>query len=140
MQKKLVPDYIEKLEVYQAGKPIEELAREKGLTKISKLASNENPLGPSPFAIREMTNALWDVHRYPDMFAHQLKNSLCELYHLKPQNIILGNGSEGIMGYIVRAFLQPNEEVVTSQNTFIGFLILAKSVGAKLIQVPRRPT
>lgn len=139
MQKKLVPDYIEKLEVYQAGKPIEELAREKGLTKITKLASNENPLGPSPYAIREMTNALWDVHRYPDMFAHQLKNSLCELYKLKPQNIILGNGSEGIMGYIVRAFLQPDEEVVTSENTFIGFLILAKSVGAKLIQVPRRP-
>lgn len=137
--KKLVPDYIENLEVYQAGKPIDELAREKGLTKISKLASNENPLGPSPFAIREMTNALWDVHRYPDMFAHQLKNSLCELYNLKPQNIILGNGSEGIMGYICRAFLQPDEEVVTSENTFIGFLILAKSVGAKLIQVPRRP-
>jgi histidinol-phosphate aminotransferase len=137
--KKLVPDYIENLEVYQAGKPIDELAREKGLTKISKLASNENPLGPSPFAIREMTSALWDVHRYPDMFAHQLKNSLCELYNLKPQNIILGNGSEGIMGYICRAFLQPDEEVVTSENTFIGFLILAKSVGAKLIQVPRRP-
>lgn len=138
MQKKLVPDYIEKLEVYQAGKPISELAREKGLTKISKLASNENPLGPSPFAIREMTNALWDVHRYPDMFAHELKSSLCELYRLKPQNIILGNGSEGIMGYIVRAFLQPGEEVVTSENTFIGFLILAKSVGASLIQVPRK--
>ncbi len=138
MQKKLVPDYIEKLEVYQAGKPIEEVAREMGLTKISKLASNENPLGPSPFAIREMTNALWDVHRYPDMHAHQLKTSLSELYQLKPQNIILGNGSEGIMGYIVRAFLQPNEEVVTSENTFIGFLILARSVGAKLIQVPRR--
>jgi len=138
MTKKLVPDYIEKLEVYQAGKPIDELAREKGLTKISKLASNENPLGPSPFAIKEMTNALWDVHRYPDMAAHEIKNALCELYRLKPQNIILGNGSEGIMGYIVRAFLQPNEEVVTSENTFIGFLILAKSVGAKLIQVPRR--
>lgn len=139
MQLKLVPDYIEKLQVYQAGKPIEELAREKGLTRISKLASNENPLGPSPFAIREMTNALWDVHRYPDMAAHQIKNALCELYKLKPQNIILGNGSEGIMGYIVRAFLQPNDEVVTSENTFIGFLILAKSVGANLIQVPRRP-
>ena len=138
MQKKLVPDYIEKLEVYQAGKPIDELAREKGLSKITKLASNENPLGPSPYAIREMTNALWDVHRYPDMFAHQLKNSLCELYKLKPQNIILGNGSEGIIGYIVRAFLQPDEEVVTSENTFIGFLILAKSVGSKLIQVPRK--
>ncbi|MFL5784821.1 MAG: histidinol-phosphate transaminase [Bacteriovoracaceae bacterium] len=138
MQKKLVPDYIEKLEVYQAGKPIDELAREKNLTKITKIASNENPLGPSPFAIREMTNALWDVHRYPDMHAHQLKAALSDLYKLKPQNIILGNGSEGIMGYIVRAFLQPNEEVVTSENTFIGFLILAKSVGAKLIQVPRK--
>ena len=137
--KKLVPDYIEKLEVYQAGKPIDELAREKGLTRISKLASNENPLGPSPFAIREMTNALWDTHRYPDMAAHELKSALCELYRLKPQNIILGNGSEGIMGYICRAFLQPDEEVVTSENTFIGFLILAKSVGAKLIQVPRLP-
>ncbi|HLW58100.1 MAG TPA: histidinol-phosphate transaminase [Bacteriovoracaceae bacterium] len=135
--KKLVPEYIEKLEVYQAGKPIDELAREKGLTKISKLASNENPLGPSPFAIKEMTNALWDTHRYPDMAAHELKTALCNLYNLKPQNIILGNGSEGIMGYICRAFLQPNEEVVTSENTFIGFLILARSVGAKLIQVPR---
>jgi len=139
MKRKLVPDYVENLEVYQAGKPIDELAREKGLTRISKLASNENPLGPSPFAIREMTNSLWDVHRYPDMFAHDLKKSLCELYNLSPKNIILGNGSEGIMGYIVRAFLQPDEEVVTSENTFIGFLILAKSVGAKLIQVPRRP-
>ena len=139
MEKRLVPDYIEKLEVYQAGKPIDEVAREKGLTKISKLASNENPLGPSPFAIREMTNALWDVHRYPDMFANDVKKALSDLYRLKPQNIILGNGSEGIMGYIVRAFLQPDEEVVTSENTFIGFLILAKSVGAKLIQVPRRP-
>lgn len=138
MEKKLVPDYIENLEVYQAGKPIDELARERGLTRITKLASNENPLGPSPFAIKEMTNALWDVHRYPDMFAHELKSALCFLYNLKPQNIILGNGSEGIMGYIVRAFLQPGEEVVTSENTFIGFLILAKSVGANLIQVPRR--
>ncbi len=138
MNRELVPDYVKNLVTYQAGKPIEELAREKGLTKISKLASNENPLGPSPFAIREMTNSLWDVHRYPDMFAHELKSALCELYKLKPNNIILGNGSEGIMGYIVRAFLQPNDEVVTSQNTFIGFLILAQSVGARLIQVPRK--
>lgn len=138
MQKKLVPDYIERLEVYQAGKPIDELAREKNLTRISKIASNENPLGPSPMAIREMTNVLWDVHRYPDMSAYQLKKSLCELYRLKPENIVLGNGSEGIMGYICRAFLQEGDEVVTASNTFIGFLILARSVGANLIQVPRK--
>ncbi|MBY0516721.1 MAG: histidinol-phosphate transaminase [Bacteriovoracaceae bacterium] len=138
MQKKLVPDYIERLETYQAGKPIDELAREKNLTRISKIASNENPLGPSPMAIREMTNVLWDVHRYPDMHAFQLKQSLCDLYRLKPNNIVLGNGSEGIMGYICRAFLQEGDEVVTAANTFIGFLILARSVGANLIQVPRR--
>lgn len=138
MQKKLVPDYIERLEVYQAGKPVEELAREKNLTRITKIASNENPLGPSPMAIREMTNVLWDVHRYPDMHAFQLKSALAELYKLKPHNIVLGNGSEGIMGYICRAFLQEGDEVVTATNTFIGFLILAKSVGANLVQVPRK--
>lgn len=138
MQKKLVPDYIERLEVYQAGKPIEELAREKNLARITKLASNENPLGPSPMAIREMTNVLWDVHRYPDMHAHQLKTALSDLYRLQPHNIVLGNGSEGIIGYICRAFLQEHDQVVTATNTFIGFLILAKSVGANLIQVPRR--
>lgn len=137
MQRKLIPDYLEKLQVYQAGKPIHEVAREKGLTHISKLASNENPLGPSPFAIREMTNALWDVHRYPDMHATDLKNALAELYKVKKENIILGNGSEGIMGYIARAFIQPGEEVLTAEKTFIGFHILATAAGAKVVTVPR---
>lgn len=132
----LVPEYIRNLQVYQAGKPIDELAREKGLKKISKLASNENPLGPSPFAIREMTNGLWDLHRYPDMHAYKLKSTLSEIYDLKLENIILGNGSEGIMAYIARAFLSPGQEVLTSENTFIGFYILAQSVGANLKQVP----
>ncbi len=132
----LVPSYIRELKVYQAGKPIDELTREKGLTRISKLASNENPLGPSPFAIREMTNALWDIHRYPDMHAYALKSQLSELYNLKAENITLGNGSEGIMGYIARAFLGPGSEVLTSENTFIGFYILARSVGAQLNCVP----
>lgn len=134
--KKLVPDYLANLKTYQAGKPIEELAREKGLTKISKLASNENPFGPSPYAIKEMTQTLWDLHRYPDMHAYKLKEKLCEMYKVKSQNIILGNGSEGIMAYIARAFIQPGEEVLTSNNTFIGFFILAQSVGAKIIRTP----
>jgi histidinol-phosphate aminotransferase len=96
----LVPDYVRNLQVYQAGKPIDELVRERGITNVSKLASNENPLGPSPFAIQKMTNALWEVHRYPDMNAYLLKSSLSKLYKLKKENIILGNGSEGIMAYI----------------------------------------
>lgn len=138
-QRRLIPEYLDKLQVYQAGKPIEELAREKGLTHISKLASNENPLGPSPFAIREMTNALWDVHRYPDMNATDLKSKLASLYKLKMENIVLGNGSEGIMAYIARAFIQPGDEVLTAENTFIGFHILATGAGAKLTTVPRTP-
>lgn len=132
----LVPDYVRNLQVYQAGKPIEELVREKGLSKISKLASNENPLGPSPYAIKNMTNALWDVHRYPDMSAFQVKSALAKLYKLKKENIILGNGSEGIMAYIARAFVQPGHEILTSENTFIGFYIIARSVGATLKTVP----
>jgi len=132
----LVPDYIRNLKVYQAGKPIEELAREKGLTRISKLASNENPLGPSPFAIREMTQGLWNLHRYPDMHAYDLKKALSDLYKLKTENIILGNGSEGIMAYIARAFLHPGMEVLTSENTFIGFYIIGRSVGAQIKTVP----
>lgn len=132
----LVPDYVRNLTVYQAGKPIDELTREKGLTRVSKLASNENPLGPSPFAIKAMTNALWDVHRYPDMNAYMLKKSLSKLYKLKHENIILGNGSEGIMAYIARAFIQPGQEVLTCQNSFIGFSIIIRSVGATLKTVP----
>lgn len=132
----LVPDYVRSLQVYQAGKPIEELTRERGVKKVSKLASNENPLGPSPYAIREMTNALWDVHRYPDMHAHEVKSALAKMYKLKKENIILGNGSEGIMGYIARAFIQPGHEILTSENTFIGFYIIARSVGAKLKTLP----
>ena len=137
MKKQLVPDYIQKLKTYQAGKPIDELARERKISKISKLASNENPLGPSPFAIREMTYGLWDIHRYPDMHAFKLKNALCDMYNLKTENIILGNGSEGIMAHISRAFIQPGDEVLTAEKTFIGFYILARGAGSKLVTVPR---
>jgi histidinol-phosphate aminotransferase len=137
-QRKLIPDYIKELKTYQAGKPIEELAREKNLTKITKLASNENPLGPSPFAIREMTQGLWNMHRYPDMHAYKLKDELSKLYRLKKENIILGNGSEGIMAYIARAFVQPGDEVLTAEKTFIGFMILARGAGSKLVTVPRK--
>ncbi len=134
--RQLVPDYIRNLKTYKAGKPIGELARERGLKKISKLASNENPLGPSPFAIKEMTQGLWELHRYPDSHGYELKNKLASFWKLRKSNIILGNGSEGIMAYIARAFIQPGDEVLTSANTFIGFYVLASSVGAKLKTVP----
>ncbi len=134
--KNLVPEYIENLKVYQAGKPIEELIRERNPKQVSKIASNENPLGPSPKAVAAIKNTIKDLHRYPDMLAYKLKGALCEHYKVNPENIILGNGSEGIMAYIARTFIRPGDEVVTSQNTFIGFYIMFRGVGAKLIAVP----
>ena len=136
LAEQLVPSYIQNLKPYAAGKPIDELAREKGLTKITKLASNENPLGPSPFAVREMTQGLWDLNRYPDMHAFRLKKALGDLYNLKIENIILGSGSEAILALIARTFLRPDQEILTSENTFIGFYIVARGVGAKLRMVP----
>jgi len=136
LAEELVPSYIRSLKPYAAGKPIDELAREKGFERITKLASNENPLGPSPFAVREMTNGLWELHRYPDMHAYKLKKALSDLYNLKMENIILGSGSEAILALIAKTFLRPNQEILTSENTFIGFYIVARGVGAKLNMVP----
>jgi histidinol-phosphate aminotransferase len=132
----LVPPALANLEVYQAGRSIEEVALERGLKRVIKLASNENPLGPSPAAIKEMTHALWDVHRYPDMYSKKLREALAELYNLKTHNIILGNGSEGIMADICRTFVQTGDEILSSEKTFIGFFILAKGAGAKLVCAP----
>lgn len=131
-RKQLVPPYIRNLETYQSGKPIEELAKEKGLKKISKLASNENPLGPSPKALQSIRNSIDNTHRYPDMHARVLTDLLAARFKLKPENIVFGNGSEGIMSCIVRAFLGVDEEVLTSEGSFVGFYILAKGVGAKI--------
>ncbi len=133
---KLVPEYISKLVPYSAGKPIEELAREKNLKRISKLASNENPLGPSPLALSNIEKGLKNLNRYPDMFSFELKNLLAKIYNLKTTNIVLGSGSEGIMSSLAKAFLWPGEEILTCENTFIGFYIIAKATGANLNLVP----
>ena len=132
----LIARHIRNLRTYHPGKPIEELAREKNLTRITKLASNENPLGPSPFAIREMTSALWSVHRYPDFHAFPLKRKICDYWKLDSKNIILGSGSEALLGYVVRAFVDEGQKVLTSQSTFLGFHIQAMSVGAEIEEVP----
>lgn len=130
----LVPQYIKELNTYKAGKPIEELAREKGLTKIVKLASNENPLGAPPKVITKIKDALEKLQFYPDMHSFDLKEKLAKKYNLAHENIILGNGSEGIISYIMRSFVGPGSRIITSQSTFIGFEILSRSVGAELIQ------
>ncbi|MGB0453513.1 MAG: histidinol-phosphate transaminase [Bacteriovoracaceae bacterium] len=134
--KRLVPEYIRNLETYKAGKPIEELIRETGQTTVVKLASNENPFGPSLKAVKAIEEELSKLQFYPDIHSFHLKSTLCEKFNLKPTNVILGNGSEGIMSYIMRSFVAPETEVLTSEGTFIGFYVLARSVGAKIHTVP----
>ncbi len=131
----LVPPYIETLEPYKAGKPIAELKRELGLTDVIKLASNENPLGPSPLAIEEMKRVLGDLHYYPNG-GLDLREVLATRFDLKVANVIVDAGSEGIMSSIIRTFLCDDDEVLTSEGTFVGLYVLVKSRGVKLVTVP----
>ncbi len=133
----LVPPYIENLEPYKAGKPISELQRELGITNIIKLASNENPLGPSPLAVEAMKRHFDELHLYPNG-GLDLREVLAERFRLKVGNVIAGSGSEGIMSGIIRAFLCDDDEVLTSQGTFVGLYVLARSRGVKLVLVPQK--
>ena len=134
----LVPKNIKELSPYKPGKPIEEVQRELGLKQITKLASNENPLGPSPLALEAIRNAEQDLHRYPDVSGFNLRKRLAERFDVKIDNVILGAGSEGIMGTIMRTFLLPEDEIITAQNSFIGFTVLAKASGRKVHWVPMK--
>ena len=99
----LVPSYIKKLTSYKPGKPIEELERELGITNIIKLASNENPMGPSPKALEAIQNSMINSHRYPDASGYDLRKKLSGMHNVNIDNVVLGSGSEGIMSTIMRA-------------------------------------
>jgi histidinol-phosphate aminotransferase len=134
----LVPDYIYDLTSYVPGKTIETARQELGLNNIIKLASNENPLGPSPRALSAMQKALNHIHRFPDTFGFMLSSKLAEKYNLEIENIILGAGSVSIMNTILRTFLLKNDEIVTAANSFMGFRVLANSTGRKIHWVPMK--
>jgi histidinol-phosphate aminotransferase len=131
----LVPPYIEALRPYEAGRSIESVQREFGLTRVAKLASNENPLGSSPKAIEAMKHALTGLNRYPDG-GLGLRRVLASEFDLKPENVIAGSGSEGIISNIMRTFLGDDDEVLTTEAAFIGFQVLAKSRGVSYRTVP----
>ncbi|MBI1804517.1 MAG: histidinol-phosphate transaminase [Ignavibacteriae bacterium] len=133
----LVPSYIESLQPYKPGKPIDEVKRELGLTRVVKLASNENPLGPSPLAIDEMKKHFNDLHLYPNG-GYDLRIVLAKKFNLKVENVITGSGSEGIMSNIIRTFLLDDDEVLTTEAAFIGFQVLARSRGTRYRTVPYR--
>jgi histidinol-phosphate aminotransferase len=119
------PDFISNLKPYVPGKGIEELQKEFGLKEIFKLASNENPLGPSPRALESKKKLVNEIHRYPDVGAIELREKLSIKFNLPLKNIVVGSGSESIMANILRCFLCEGDEIITSDATFIGFQVLA---------------
>ena len=132
----LVPSYIKKLNSYKPGKPIGEVQRELGLENIIKLASNENPLGASPKALDAIQESLVESHRYPDASGYELRKKLSERFNVGINNVVLGAGSEGIMSTIMRTFLLSDDELISAENSFIGFRVLANASGKRIHWVP----
>ena len=128
------------LAVYQPGKPIEETARELGCepSEIIKLASNENPLGPSPKAIEAMRDAIENAHLYPDGGAFYLRNAIAQKLNVTPDHILLGNGSNEIIELLAHAFLERGDAIVTSEHAFVAYKIIARVFGAQTIEAPSR--
>jgi histidinol-phosphate aminotransferase len=127
---------VQRLVPYKAGKPIEELERELGLTRIIKLASNENPLGPGKKALAAIQAALPELALYPDGSGFMLKQALAGKYELDESQITLGNGSNEILELVARAFLTPEHEAVFSQHAFAVYPIVTQAVGATAVVVP----
>jgi len=124
---------------YVPGKPIEQLLREKGLTSAIKLASNENPYGPSPKAMQAMRQAIGEVHRYPDGDSHALKTALARKHGVTASQVLLGNGSNEVLELVIRCFAGVGDEVIYSQHGFIVYALAAQAAGASRMPVKDTP-
>jgi histidinol-phosphate aminotransferase len=123
---------------YVAGKPIEETKRQLGLKDVIKLASNENPLGPSPKAMAAVKKTLCGVNRYPDAEGFYLKKRLAKFFGLIPENFVLGNGSDELIDVVIKTFMEADENIVTSEGTFLEYEIIAQVNERKVKKAPLR--
>jgi len=131
-----VSENIRSLVPYPPGKPIEELEREYGIPGSIKLASNENALGPSPKAVAAISAALTKLHRYPDGSNYYLARRLAEKLGVAPEELVFGNGSNEVIELLIAAFLEPGDEVVTSQPTFLVYQTMVQARGGVNRVVP----
>jgi histidinol-phosphate aminotransferase len=138
MSRPLVPTYIRDLSPYKPGKPIREVQEELGLQHVVKLASNENPRGGSPRALEAIRACLGELARYPDVGALDLRDAIAAHFKVRRENVVCGSGSESILANILRTFLEHDDELLTSEGTFVGFYVLAQSRGVALRTVPLR--
>lgn len=132
----LVPEWVESLKPYVPGKPIEEVEREYGVTNVVKLASNENPLGPSPLAIEALEVAARKVHLYPDGSSYYLVRRLAKHLNVEPSEVFVGSGSNEIIELIVRTFTTPEDETLLSAGSFMMYKVALQSHGRKFVEVP----
>lgn len=123
---------------YVVGKPIEETQREFNLKEVIKLASNENPLGPSPLAVEAIRKNLSRINRYPDSQGFYLKKKLAQYLKIKPSNIVLGNGSDEVIDIIIKTFVEEDENIITADITFLEYEIISKGNNRQVITVPLR--
>ena len=121
---------------YQPGRPIEEVKRQLGLREVIKLASNENPLGPSPKAVRAIKEALSKINRYHEGSCFYLRRDLSKKLKVSPDNLIFGNGSDEIIDIIIKTFCQEDEEILTSEVSFLEYKIIAQQNGRLVKAVP----
>ncbi len=131
-----VSEHIKTIKPYVPGKPIEELERELGITASIKLASNESPLGPSPFAIKALRKGISDLNRYPDGSCYFLKKALSERLGLTSDEILLGNGSNEVIELAVRTSLSPGDEAIMAYPSFVVYSMIVQAAGGKNITVP----
>lgn len=138
------PQYVSGIKPYVPGKPVEELERELGIADSVKLASNENPLGPSSHVLREIVDDLTgaakslSLNRYPDGNGFYLKQALSQRLSVSEDEIILGNGSNELIDIAVRTFLQPGDDTVMAHPSFIVYPMSTQAQGANAILVPLR--
>lgn len=134
----ILPPWSSRIRPYPPGKPVEEVERELGRTAI-KLASNENPLGPSPKAQEAIRNALDRIHIYPDGSGYYLRGRLAEIHELAPEQIILGAGSTDLIELAAKTFLSGSgDEAITSESSFYLYRLAIEDMGAALVQTPMR--
>jgi histidinol-phosphate aminotransferase len=130
------PEYIRAIQPYVPGKPIEELERELGIPNSVKLASNENPLGPSPEALKAIGDSFSGLNRYPDGAGYYLKKALSETLSVSEEELILGNGSNELLDIAARTFMKAGDEAVMASPSFVVYAMAVQSVGGTSVQVP----
>ena len=131
-----VKRHVAELKPYEPGKPIEALERELGIRDSIKLASNENPLGPSPRAVEAIRRAAAGVHRYPDGAAWRLRHALAGRLRVAPEQLVFGCGSDELLELVAKAFLGPGDEAVFAWPSFAMYPIVVQGMGATGVRVP----